>query len=70
MLADPARLRHPVTLNRWRSTGQSQRSGPDRAFVLVPWRPVLEQARGQRVTGQVGGEGICWSIGIKHGIGR
>ncbi|MDA9406463.1 relaxase [Bradyrhizobium sp. CCBAU 51745] len=39
-------------------------------FVLVPWRPVLERARGQLVTGQVGGEGICWSIGIKRGIGR
>ncbi|MHC2280980.1 hypothetical protein ACVME8_007623 [Bradyrhizobium diazoefficiens] len=39
-------------------------------FVLVPWRPVLERARGQSVTGQVGGEGISWSIGIKRGIGR
>ena len=39
-------------------------------FVLVPWRPVLERARGQLVTGQVGGEGISWSIGVKRGIGR
>ncbi len=39
-------------------------------FVLVPWRPVLERARGQLVSGQVGGEGISWSIGIKRGIGR
>ncbi|MHC2333459.1 relaxase/mobilization nuclease RlxS [Bradyrhizobium sp. USDA 4454] len=39
-------------------------------FVLVPWRPVLERARGQLVTGIVGGEGISWSIGIKRGIGR
>lgn len=39
-------------------------------FVLVPWRPVLERARGQLVTGQVGGEGISWSIGLKRGIGR
>jgi len=39
-------------------------------FVLVPWRPVLERARGQLVTGNVGGEGISWSIGIKRGIGR
>lgn len=39
-------------------------------FMLVPWRPVLERARGQLVTGQVGGEGISWSIGIKRGIGR
>ncbi|MBR1177115.1 relaxase/mobilization nuclease and DUF3363 domain-containing protein [Bradyrhizobium sp. KB893862 SZCCT0404] len=38
-------------------------------FALVPWRPVLERARGQLVTGQVGGEGISWSIGIKRGIG-
>ena len=39
-------------------------------FALVPWRPVLERARGQVVTGSVGGEGISWSIGIKRGIGR
>ncbi|MCK1716628.1 DUF3363 domain-containing protein [Bradyrhizobium sp. 141] len=41
-----------------------------RDFALVPWRPVLERARGQLVTGSVGGEGISWSIGIKRGIGR
>jgi Protein of unknown function (DUF3363) len=39
-------------------------------FALVPWRPVLERARGQVVTGRVGGDGISWSIGIKRGIGR
>jgi type IV secretory pathway VirD2 relaxase len=39
-------------------------------FALVPWRPVLERARGQMVTGSVGGEGISWSIGIKRGLGR
>ncbi|MCW1991870.1 relaxase/mobilization nuclease RlxS [Bradyrhizobium diazoefficiens] len=39
-------------------------------FALVPWRPVLERARGQLVTGSVGSEGISWSIGIKRGIGR
>jgi len=39
-------------------------------FALVPWRPVLERARGQVVTGSVGGEGTSWSIGIKRGIGR
>jgi type IV secretory pathway VirD2 relaxase len=39
-------------------------------FALVPWRPVLERARGQLVTGSVGGEGISWSIGIERGIGR
>lgn len=39
-------------------------------FVLVPWRPVLERAKGQAVTGVVGGEGISWSIGLKRGLGR
>ncbi|WP_024512898.1 relaxase/mobilization nuclease RlxS [Bradyrhizobium sp. ARR65] len=39
-------------------------------FALVPWRPVLERARGQMVSGSVGGEGISWSIGMKRGIGR
>ncbi|WFU14366.1 relaxase/mobilization nuclease RlxS [Bradyrhizobium sp. CB3481] len=38
-------------------------------FALVPWRAVLEKARGQVVTGNVGGEGISWSIGMKRGIG-
>jgi type IV secretory pathway VirD2 relaxase len=41
-----------------------------RDFALVPWRPVLERARGQLVTGNVGGEGISWSIGLKQGMGR
>jgi type IV secretory pathway VirD2 relaxase len=39
-------------------------------FSLVPWRPVLERAKGQSVIGVVGGEGISWSIGIKRGLGR
>jgi type IV secretory pathway VirD2 relaxase len=39
-------------------------------FSLVPWRPVLERAKGQTVTGAVGGEGISWSVGIKRGLGR
>jgi type IV secretory pathway VirD2 relaxase len=39
-------------------------------FSLVPWRPVLERAKGQSVTGVVGGEGVSWSIGIKRGLGR
>jgi len=39
-------------------------------FSLVPWRPVLERAKGQGVTGVVGGEGISWSVGIKRGLGR
>lgn len=38
-------------------------------FALVPWRPVLERARGQLVTGSVGGGGISWSIGQKRGLG-
>ncbi|OCK59870.1 relaxase/mobilization nuclease RlxS [Bradyrhizobium sp. LMTR 3] len=41
-----------------------------RDFALVPWRPVLERARGQIVTGSVGREGISWSIGLKRGLGR
>lgn len=34
-------------------------------FSLVPWRPVLERAKGQSVTG----EKISWSIGQKRGLG-
>jgi type IV secretory pathway VirD2 relaxase len=40
-----------------------------RDFSLVPWRPVLERAKGQAVTGVVGGEGISWSVGQKRGLG-
>lgn len=40
-----------------------------REFALVPWRPVLERALGQVVTGRFGGEGISWSIGQKRGLG-
>jgi hypothetical protein len=40
-----------------------------RDFSLVPWRPVLDRAKGQAVTGVVGGEGISWSIGQKRGLG-
>ena len=40
-----------------------------RDFSLVLWRPVLERAKGQAVTGVVGGEGISWSIGQKRGLG-
>ncbi|MPZ40588.1 MAG: DUF3363 domain-containing protein [Rhizobiales bacterium] len=39
-------------------------------FTLVPWRPVLERAKGQTVVGIVGGEGVSWSIGRKRGLGR
>ncbi|MEH2535130.1 type IV secretory pathway VirD2 relaxase [Bradyrhizobium sp. AZCC 1588] len=41
-----------------------------RDFSLVPWRPVLERAKGQAITGVVGGEGISWSIGTKRGLAR
>ncbi|MBR1243509.1 relaxase/mobilization nuclease and DUF3363 domain-containing protein [Bradyrhizobium sp. AUGA SZCCT0274] len=40
-----------------------------RDFSLVPWRPVLERAKGQAVIGVVGGEGISWSIGQRRGLG-
>lgn len=40
-----------------------------RDFSLVPWRPVLERAKGQAVAGIVGGEGISWSVGQKRGLG-
>ncbi|WP_245322689.1 DUF3363 domain-containing protein, partial [Bradyrhizobium valentinum] len=41
-----------------------------RDFSLVPWRPVLERAKGQAVTGVAGGEGISWAVGIKRGLSR
>ena len=38
-------------------------------FNLVPWRSVLERARGQTVSGVMSGSGISWDIGKKRGIG-
>jgi hypothetical protein len=40
-----------------------------RDFSLVPWRPVLERAKGQVVTGVVGGDGISWAVGQRRGLG-
>lgn len=37
-----------------------------RDFTLVPWRPVLERAPGQVVSGIVRGNTISWSIGRKR----
>jgi hypothetical protein len=58
--------RRTLTLN----SGRFALIERSRDFALVPWRPLLERARGQVVTGSVGGEGISWSSGIKGGIGR
>lgn len=58
--------RRPLTLN----SGRFALIERAHDFSLVPWRPVLERARGQVVTGAVGGAGISWTIGIKRGIGR
>ncbi len=38
-------------------------------FSLVPWRSVLERARGQSISGVVGGSSISWNIGKKRGVG-
>lgn len=38
-----------------------------RDFTLVPWRPVLERAQGQAVSGVVRGDAISWTIGRNRG---
>jgi hypothetical protein len=57
--------RRMLTLN----SGQYALIERSHDFALVPWRPILERARGQMVSGSVGGEGISWSIGVKRGLG-
>ena len=44
----------------------------DREFSLVPWRPVLERARGREVSGimREGRGGISWTIGRDRGLER
>jgi hypothetical protein len=38
-------------------------------FTLVPWRPVLEQARGRSISGILGDQGLSFSIGKRRGLG-
>ena len=39
-------------------------------FTLVPWRPVLEQARGKMVSGIIRSKSISWKFGRSKGLGR
>ena len=39
-------------------------------FTLVPWRPVLEQARGKMVSGIIRSKSISWQFGRSKGLGR
>ena len=43
-----------------------------RAFYLVPWRSVMEQERGRRLTGTMRGKSVSWQFGRSRsrGIGR
>ena len=37
-------------------------------FSLVPWKPVIEQVLGQKITATVGGSSVSWQIERKLGI--
>lgn len=37
-------------------------------FSLVPWKPVIEQRLGQRLTATVHGGGVTWKIGRQQGV--
>lgn len=39
-------------------------------FTLVPWRPVMEQAKGKLISGIMRGNSITWQLGRNKGIGR
>ncbi|MBL4800367.1 MAG: relaxase/mobilization nuclease and DUF3363 domain-containing protein [Emcibacter sp.] len=39
-------------------------------FTLVPWRPVMEQARGKMISGIIRGNSISWQFGRSKGVGR
>lgn len=43
-----------------------------RAFYLVPWRSVMEQERGRRLTGTMRGKSVSWQFGRSRsrGLGR
>jgi hypothetical protein len=57
--------RRPVEL----ASGRFALIERSRDFTLVPWRPVLEQRMGRRVSGIARGETISWSIGRQRGVG-
>lgn len=38
-------------------------------FTLVPWRPELEQFRGNQMSGTASNQGINWDWNIKRGQG-
>ena len=40
-----------------------------RDITLVPWRPILERARGKAVSGVMRSKGVSWEIIQKRGIG-
>jgi len=40
-----------------------------RAFYLVPWRSVMEQERGRRLTGTMRGKSVSWQFGRGRGRG-
>ena len=38
-------------------------------FTLVPWRPVLERAKGAGVSGMMRGDKVSWNIGRGRNVG-
>ena len=41
-----------------------------REFMLVPWRPDLDDHIGQHISGVMRGDSISWTIGRQRGLGR
>jgi hypothetical protein len=39
-----------------------------REFSLVPWRPEVERALGQAVSGTIRGRAVQWSLGRERGV--
>jgi len=37
-------------------------------FSLVPWRPVIEQRLGQRLSAVVRGSSVSWQLGRQRGM--
>ncbi|MHA6859070.1 relaxase/mobilization nuclease and DUF3363 domain-containing protein [Ralstonia pseudosolanacearum] len=72
-------LEHRPVLNGQRAAGIYRRSvmlasgryavlDDGVGFSLVPWKPVIEQRLGQRLTATVHGDGVAWKIGRQPGI--
>ncbi|KLD75197.1 DUF3363 domain-containing protein [Xanthomonas hyacinthi] len=57
----------------WRSvmlaSGRYAMLDDGKGFSLVPWKPVIEQRLGQRLSATINSLSVSWEVGRRHGMG-